>query len=115
MRLLSQCAVQYGVVAPCPSSLQNSDIISYLEYRIDKLDDLRKLKDVDRMCVAHAPDPQHEDWIEIIGELSRLEHVKKINSHARSEDFYLLCDRCGVRLVNTRMKNQICDHCDNFF
>jgi predicted RNA-binding Zn-ribbon protein involved in translation (DUF1610 family) len=63
------------------------------------------------MRIAHAPDPQTDDWLAIVIELSRLSHVQKINFHARSEDQYCLCPSCGVRLVNTKAVDHTCDYC----
>jgi hypothetical protein len=98
MSALSDCEVRWGVI----------------EYFPDP-HDLVKLRGLDRMCVAHIPDPQHEDWLKIIEQLASISVAAKINSDARSEDLYLLCDACGVRLVNTKPRNQQCDHCGNFF
>jgi predicted SprT family Zn-dependent metalloprotease len=112
---LSECEVRWGVIEYFPDLREVSDRIEFLEYRIDSLDDLVKLQCLDRMCVAHVPDPQHEDWLKIIEQLASIAFVTKINSHARSEDVYLLCDACGFRLVNTKLPNQHCGNCGNFF
>jgi sugar phosphate isomerase/epimerase len=115
MTALYDCEVRWGIIEYFPDIREASDRIEFLEYRIDSLDDLAKLKGVDRMCVAHVPDPQEEDWLEIVRHLADIPLVAKINSHARSEDVYLLCDACGARLVNMRLKEQSCDNCGNCF
>jgi hypothetical protein len=115
MGLLSSCNVQYGISAPCPEGLQESEYLSFLEYRIETLDDLSLIANTERMCIAHAPDPQVDDWLAIVTALSRAPQVTKINCHARSEDLYFVCPSCGVRLVNTRMENHTCDYCGVLF
>jgi predicted SprT family Zn-dependent metalloprotease len=115
MTALYDCEVRWGVIEYHADLLDACDRIDFLEYRIDSLEDLAKLRHVDRMCVAHVPDPQHEDWFKIVDALAYLPSVAKINSHARSEDIYLLCDACGARLVNTGARQQACDNCRNEF
>lgn len=115
MVFLNNCSIKWGVIEYFQDIKDDCDGVAFIEYRIDNLEDLDKLKSVDEMCVAHIPDPQDDDWLEIIENISRIDQVSIINTHARSEDLYLLCDSCGSRMVNTKSLNHFCDVCGNIF
>ena len=113
MTRLDKCKIEWGVIEYHSACREGSDLISYLEYRIDTVADICKIEETKELCVAHAPDPQDPDWFEIIRRLSKFEHVAKINTHARSEETFLLCESCGSRLVSNKLPLFYCDRCGN--
>lgn len=82
----------------------------YLEYRIGAPGDVLGIP-IDRWCIAHAPDPQEDGWLECVDALSRHPAVRIVNTHARPDDEYTLCGSCKRRMVNTQHPKQSCDWC----
>ena len=87
-----------------------NDNLNYLEYRVNSIEDAWECKDSVKGLVIHAPDPQEDNWIDIISEISQLKYVRYVNVHARPSDEYMLCD-CGARIMIIKNLDVTCFHC----
>lgn len=84
--------------------------VGHLEYRISSPSDVGQLPG-EPWCIAHAPDPQDEGWLDCIHALAAHPAVRLVNTHARPDDEVTLCWSCGRRMINLQEVDQTCDWC----
>ena len=91
-----------------------SDNLDYVEYRVNTVKSVDKCADHSNGKIAHAPDPQEDNWMDIINEIGKSEHIEFVNVHARPSDEYALCEECSRRILIIGDSSYQCDYCGGY-
>ena len=91
-----------------------SDNLGYVEYGMKTLKSVDKCADYSNGKIAHGPDPQKNNWLDIIHKIGKSENIEFVNVHARPSDEYALCEHCSRRMVITENFNFQCDFCGGY-
>ena len=86
--------------------------LNYIEYKVNSVEDAQQCRDHLDGRIIHGPDPQEDNWIDIISEISQLKHVEYGNVHARPTDEYALCNNCFRRIMIMENKENKCSYCE---
>lgn len=101
---------QFGPYPPeIEASLQS--LMSFVEYRINAIDDVARVASEGPVCLAHAPDPEEDSFESIIASLVGCPRVVAVNCHARPNDEIWLCAECSRRLSESAMGLSACPYC----
>jgi hypothetical protein len=86
-------------------------MLSFVEYRINAIEDIAARVVPGVECLAHAPDPEEDAFESIIDSLAECPHVSAVNCHARPNDELWLCASCSRRLREEGGPSAACRFC----